>query len=31
MFSVGAAAAMFDAPCPPEPMAAKFSFSFGDL
>ena len=31
MFSVGAAAEMLDAPWPPEPIAAKFSFSFGDL
>jgi hypothetical protein len=31
MFSVGAAAEILLAPCPPEPMAAKFSFSFGDL
>ena len=31
MFSVGAAAEMFDAPWPPEPIAAKFSFSLGDL
>ena len=31
MFSVGAAAEIFDAPCPPEPIAAKFSFSLGDL
>ena len=31
MFSVGAAAADVAAPCPPEPMAAKFSFSLGDL
>jgi hypothetical protein len=31
MFSVGAAAEIFDAPCPPDPIAAKFSFSLGDL
>jgi hypothetical protein len=31
MFSVGAAAERFEAPWPPEPMAAKFSFSLGDL
>jgi hypothetical protein len=31
MFSVGAAAEMLEAPCPPEPIAAKFNFSFGDL
>jgi hypothetical protein len=28
---VGAAAEIFDAPCPPDPIAAKFSFSLGDL
>ena len=31
MFSVGAAALTLDPPWPPEPMAATFSFSFGDL
>src|ERR1017187_3599009 len=31
MFSVGAAAEILDAPCPPEPIAAKFTFSLGDL
>jgi len=31
MFSVGEAARMLLAPWPPEPMAAKFSFSLGDL
>src|ERR1700690_2221854 len=31
MFSVGAAARRLVAPCPPEPIAAKLSFSFGDL
>src|ERR1035437_414472 len=31
IFSVGAAAEIFDAPWPLEPIAAKFSFSLGDL
>jgi len=31
MFSVGAAAEMLEPPWPPEPMAAKLSFSLGDL
>ena len=31
MFSVGAAAPMFEAACPPEPIDPKFSFSLGDL